>query len=181
MSRSQRQCWLILWLTLGLGFCGGGKKDVERITIDGVAHVRNPAKPLRGTIILNVEKTLEIDPYRLPDVGLKYVAFARDVDGEVILFDPNSSEAHRFSDRGEYLGRLSQKGQGPGEFPEYSGFSVSFVGAEIRRALGRTDVQTTAGSLCPGKCFLRDAEAKKSGKIIPENSIDRSFEYREPD
>lgn len=123
--------FLAIGLIISLSFCGRGKKDVERVIVDGVTHVRNPEKPLRGMIVLEVDKVREIDPYKLPEVGLKYIQFARATDGEVILSDPNRSEAHRFSGTGDYLGGLSRKGQGPGEFPEFSGFSVSFRGAEI--------------------------------------------------
>ncbi len=46
---------------------------IEFKTIDGVPHVFNPAKPLKGTIKLEVERTRTIDPYEQPEVGMRSV------------------------------------------------------------------------------------------------------------
>jgi len=99
--------------------------------IDGVKHVLNPEKPLKGTILLDVEKVLEINPYDQKDVGIRYMLFARDDDGAVILFDPNQAEGHKFDNKGKYLGTLVKKGQGPGEFSPMQGMYAHFVGDQI--------------------------------------------------
>lgn len=100
-------------------------------TIDGIVHVLNSAKPLQGTIQLNVERTRTIDPYEQPEVGMRGISFARKPDGEVILFDSSSAEGHRWSSRGQYLGLLTRKGQGPGEFTSNIGYYPCFIGPEI--------------------------------------------------
>lgn len=69
--------------------------------VDGVAVVKNPEFPIKGTILVEVEKTLEINPYDYPDIGLRNINSARDKDGEVILYDSNKPEAYRFSSKGE--------------------------------------------------------------------------------
>lgn len=105
--------------------------QVKTETIDGVKHILNPEKPLKGTVMLDVEKTLEINPYEQKDVGIRYMLFARDDDGFVILFDPNQAEGHKFDNKGKYLGSLVKKGQGPGEFSPMQGMYAHFVGDQI--------------------------------------------------
>jgi len=91
--------------------------------VDGVLHIKNPKKPLRGEVILDIEKTLDINPYQFEDVGLRSFTFIRDADGDVILFNRSRTEAQRFNRNGEYLGSLVRKGQGPGEFPDMRSFN----------------------------------------------------------
>jgi hypothetical protein len=104
---------------------------IEFKTIDGVTHVFNPAKPLKGTIKLEVERTRTIDPYEQSEVGMKWFYFNRDEQGGVILFDPNGAEGHRFGPAGEYLGLLTKKGQGPGEFSPMQGYYVYRYGTDF--------------------------------------------------
>lgn len=124
----------LVYLTLVLSlffYCGPKEGKVEKIMVDGVAHIMNPEKPLGGEIILDIEKTLEINPYQYEEVGLGWFEFVRDTDGEVILFNPNNPEAQRFNREGEYLGSLVRKGQGPGEFPDFQMFRVFFMNDQI--------------------------------------------------
>lgn len=117
---------LLLWLGIACSQDTGETK-----TIDGVIHVLNPKRPLKGTVRLQAEKTLEINPYVYEQIGLKYFDFVRDSNGDVILYNPNVVEAQRFNNKGEYLGSLVRKGQGPGEFPDFSFFKVFFTEAKI--------------------------------------------------
>ncbi len=100
-------------------------------TIDGVPHVLNPSRPLHGTITLEVARTRTINPYDQPAVGMNSLAFTRRETGEVILFDTNGSEAHRFGPDGKYLGLLTKKGQGPGEFSPFSFYRVAYHSPDI--------------------------------------------------
>ncbi|MFQ6109605.1 MAG: 6-bladed beta-propeller [Candidatus Aminicenantales bacterium] len=123
---------LILGLSVFSGWgCRQNREGVEIIQIDGVRHIRNPGKPLKGTVRLKVEKVLEINPYRFEEIGLRSFSFVRDIDGEVILFDSNATEAQRFNHKGEYLGSLVRKGQGPGEFPDNCSLGVWFMDNQI--------------------------------------------------
>ena len=123
---------IYLIFTLSLVLCCGPKETkVEKIMINGVAHIINPEKPLKGTVLLEVEKTREINPYKFEEVGFRQFRFAQDDDEEVILSGINQAEAHRFSSSGEYLGSLVQKGQGPGEFLDFRGFQVDFMNSQI--------------------------------------------------
>ena len=122
--------YLILVLSLFF-YCGPREGKVEKIMVDGVAHIMNPEKPLRGEVQLDIEKTREINPYQYEEVGLGWFEFVRDTDGEVILFNPNNPEAQRFNREGEYLGSLVRKGQGPGEFPDFQMFRVFFMNDQI--------------------------------------------------
>lgn len=124
----------IIYLTLVLSlffYCGPKERKVEKIMVDGVTHIMNPEKPLKGEVQLDIEKTLEINPYQDEEVGLGWFDFIRDTDGEVILFNPNNPEAQRFNREGEYLGSLVRKGQGPGEFSVRQGFDVFFMNDQI--------------------------------------------------
>jgi hypothetical protein len=107
------------------------QNKVETRTIDGVAHILNPAKPLKGTIELEVERTREINPFDQPDVGMRMIMIARDEAGQVILYDPNGAEAHRYAADGKYLGLLTRKGQGPGEFGPMQIYRVNFDSPDI--------------------------------------------------
>jgi hypothetical protein len=91
-------------------------------TIDGVPHVLNPAKPLKGTITLDVERTRTINPFDQSEVGMRSFRFSRDGSGNVILYDFIGAEGHLFTQDGRYLGLLTKQGQGPGEFNRQMGY-----------------------------------------------------------
>jgi hypothetical protein len=122
--------YLILVLSLFF-YCGPKEGKIEKIMVDGVAHIMNPEKPLKGEVTFDTEKTLEINPYQFEEVGLRHFSFIRDEIGDVILYDSNSAEAQMFNRIGEYKGSLFRKGQGPGEFSERRGFNVYFMNNQI--------------------------------------------------
>jgi hypothetical protein len=124
------------WISLGMMVFSAAafiraQSKVEIKIIDGIPHVLNPAKPLKGTIKLEVERSRTIDPYEQPDVGMRMILFTRNDAGSVILFDPNRADGHRFGPDGKYLGRLTKTGQGPGEFSPMQGYRVLFQGPDI--------------------------------------------------
>jgi hypothetical protein len=125
----KKRIYLILMISLFI-CCGPKEGKVEKVIIDGVAHIMNPEKPLKGTVQLDIEKTRELNPYLHEDVGLRNFSFVRDIDGEVILFD-YKAEAQRFNRNGEYMGRLFREGQGPGEFPPRRMFNACFMNGQI--------------------------------------------------
>ena len=143
----------MVWLLLSLEPAYSQDK-VEMKTVDGVTHVLNPKKPVKGTVRLQAEKTLEINPYVYEQIGLKYFDFIRDSNGDVILYNPNVVEAQRFNHKGEYLGPLVRKGQGPGEFPNFSFFKVFFTETKV---------------LATGNMKL--AKFDKSGRFLGEEII----------
>lgn len=72
------------------------QEKIEIKKIDGLAHILNPAAPLKATVQLEVEKSLTINPYDQLDAELRGFMFIGDEHGAVILYDPNNTEAHRF-------------------------------------------------------------------------------------
>ncbi len=100
--------WALLGILVAWTSSGGGQVDLK--TVDGIQHVLNPAKPIKGFVKLELEKVREIDPYAISDLNLKFMYCARADDGSVVLFDPNYGEAGRFSSEGKFLGRLFSKG-----------------------------------------------------------------------
>jgi hypothetical protein len=125
----------IFYLSLILVAIFAGCKKMEEAVqievIDGIPHVMNPEVPIKGSILLEVEKILQINPYKYEEIGIRYFHHVRDDDGEVILFDYSQSEAHRFDAQGNYLGNLVRLGEGPGEFRQYAGLRIHFMNDQI--------------------------------------------------
>jgi len=111
--------------------CGPKEGKIEKIIVDGVVHIMNPEKPLKGVVQLEIEKTRELNPYTHEEVGLSHFSFIRDEDGEVILFDSFKAEAQRFNKDGEYKGKLFRTGQGPGEFQGRRMLNVCFMNGQV--------------------------------------------------
>lgn len=86
------------------------KRQVEMKTIDGVVHVINPAEPIKGVVQLQVENRLEINPYEYEEVRLRHFNFCPDTGGNVILYNPQQTEAQMFDGSGLYLGPLPRQG-----------------------------------------------------------------------
>lgn len=145
---------LVFLIVLGMTALSAVQDKIEIKNVNGVPHVLNPAKPPKGTTVLEVERTRTIDPYEQPEVGIKYVQFLRGATGEVILYDPNQAEAHRFGPDGTYLGSLTKAGQGPGEFSPMMGYRPQISEAGIFVFGGR-------------KVALFD----RSGKLLGDRSL----------
>ena len=124
-------CFLLIFMVSLAGCKKTEEESVQIEVIDGIPHVMNPELPLKGTVLLEVEKGLEIDPYKYEEIGIRYFKHVRDEDSEVILFDSSQSEAQRFDARGNYLGNLVRLGQGPGEFRQYAGLRIHFMNGQI--------------------------------------------------
>ncbi len=144
----KRNIWILCLVLVWIFVACGQKKDEPEVrveVIEGVRHIMNPETPLKGTVRLELEKKLEIDPYEHEEVGLRYFEGVKDKDGEIILFDVNNAEAERFTGEGDYIGSLFRKGQGPGEFSQYSFVYVRFMDGQIwvtgRRKLAKFDKQ----------------------------------------
>lgn len=125
----------LLCLILAVILFGCGKRAKEQQVrvevIDGVRHIINPEAPLKGSVSLELEKKLEINPYENEDFDLRYFDAVKDKDGEIILFDVNNSKAQRFTGDGGYLGSFFRQGQGPGEFVPRRLLYVRFMNGQI--------------------------------------------------
>ena len=121
----------LLLPVLLLAFLSCEKKEVsapvKREIVDGIVFVKNPEKPLNGKIDLEIKKIREVDPYKTEEFGLRWIDFKRHSDGELLFYNPNGSEIHRFSSDGTYLGQLTREGQGPGEFSNFQFLNPFFV------------------------------------------------------
>ena len=128
-----RKAFFLILIIISVFFsCGKNLEDsVPFIMIEGIKHIQNPLEPLRGTVILEVEKKLAINPYEQEDVVLRIIFSAKDKNGDIILFDPNQSEAQRFKSTGEYQGSMIRQGEGPGEFVPGRGMDVHFIDDQI--------------------------------------------------
>jgi hypothetical protein len=148
--------FLVFMIAVALG---AAQDKVQVRTVENVPHILNPAKPLKGTIKLEVERTREINPFDQPDVGLRMIMIARDQAGQVVLYDPNGAEAHRFAPDGKYLGLLTKKGQGPGEFGSMQGYHVNFDPPHIWVFGGR-----------------KAAQFDSQGRFVKDRAIRRAFD-----
>ncbi len=97
----------------------GGKILAVKKIIDGVVHVYNSDKPLKGTISLRVKELLRIDSLSIdaenpPALHL----FSRDPEKNIFLCDRQTPRMYRFSPDGRLLNQFLKKGEGPGEFPQ---------------------------------------------------------------
>lgn len=167
--------WAFVLLIIGV-ITSTAQEKAEFKTIDGIPHILNPAKPLKGTIKLEVERTRTINPYEQPDVGMKYISFSRDEVGSVILFDSNRAEGHRFGPEGEYLGLLTRQGQGPGEFSQMQGYRAYFADSGIWIFGGRK-----VAFLDRGGKFLREKKLNNSCESFVDSSrfLSRSSDWTE--
>ncbi len=104
------------------------KSGITTEIINGVLHVHNPTEPLKGTIDLELEETLRIDLAELQAEDLfVFLRFWKGPLGNVYLYDWTKKRVQVFDTNGDYLGAFGRLGQGPGEFPQYSSFSLSFI------------------------------------------------------
>lgn len=90
-----------------------GEIDYE----NGVKVVKNPAEPVHGEIIFDLEKDLSIGN----DSDENYMFFrtggiATDSQGNIYVVDGGNHRIQKFRNDGQYLQTIGRKGQGPGEF-----------------------------------------------------------------
>jgi hypothetical protein len=151
--------WILASMVICFVSCSKQKTKWEGTIeeVDGVTVMKNPGLPSRGTILLELEKIREINPYDYPEIGLRSFYSVRDEDGEVILFDSNRAEAYRFDSKGEYIGGLIRKGQGPGEFQQFQHLRIFFL-----------DDQIWATSM------IKLAKFDKKGDFLEEQKFDES-------
>lgn len=125
----------LLCLILAVILFGCGKKakeqQVQVEVIEGVRHIMNPETPLKGSVSLELEKKLEINPYEHEEFDLRHFNAVKDKDGEIILFDIINSKAQRFTKDGGYIGSFFRQGQGPGEFVPRRFLDVRFMNGQI--------------------------------------------------
>ena len=129
-KKSESAILAVLYLALVLVFFSNGckKSGITTEIIDGVKHVHNPAEPLKGTVDLELEETLRIDlaDHHAEDLFV-FLRFWKGPQGNVYLYDWTKKRVQVFDTNGDYLGAFGRIGQGPGEFPQYSSFSLSFI------------------------------------------------------
>ncbi len=89
----------------------------------GVKVVKNPAAPLYGEILLDLEEDLSIG--REDDDNYMFYAVRKiDVDdqGNIYVLEGRNCRLQKFDRTGQYLQTIGKKGQGPGEFQKPSWF-----------------------------------------------------------
>lgn len=84
---------------------------------NGVKVVKNPAEPLYGKILLDLEEDLSIGRED-DDNYMFYGEISIDVDdqGNIYVLEGGNCRLQKFDLTGQYLQTIGKKGQGPGEF-----------------------------------------------------------------
>lgn len=100
--------------------------------INGVLNLHNPSEPIKGTIVLELEEILRIDPKDYKNISLvNFSKIYKDKSGNVYLFNEEEVKAYQFNNNGKFLGSFIRKGQGPGEFEKGFLVSLHFIENEI--------------------------------------------------
>jgi hypothetical protein len=84
---------------------------------NGIKVVKNPAEPMYGELILELEEDLTIGStddentlfYRIRDIAV-------DTQNNIYVMDSGNYRIQKFDKEGNYLQTIGRKGQGPGEF-----------------------------------------------------------------
>ena len=88
----------ILYLALVWIFVACGQKtdepEVLVEVVEGVRHIMNPETPLKGTVVLELEKKLEINPYEHEEVCLASVGVRCENDLRAVGREPRGT-CHR--------------------------------------------------------------------------------------
>lgn len=118
---------LLMLGALFLGSCKDGENDprikVERV--DGIEHVTNTGKPLRGRMPLEVAEVFRIDPDELKtDSPPLFDMAAKDDAGNLYLADLRNVGIYKFDSGGRLVSNFLRKGQGPGEFPRFGDLQI---------------------------------------------------------
>jgi len=108
-------------LLISILFVSCGEKGTEWKgavqEVDGVKVVTNPAEPLYGELVFDLEEDLSIGNeedenylfYRIMDIQI-------DNEGNFYILDYGNVKVQRFDSNGNFLCTFGGKGQGPGEF-----------------------------------------------------------------
>lgn len=88
---------------------------VEKVQIDGVLHMKNPATPTNGNRVIDLEEVWRHGGEDDEDFfGMVSQCVVGD-DGTIYLLDTRMAEIPVYSSDGERTGTLSRQGDGPGE------------------------------------------------------------------
>jgi hypothetical protein len=87
------------------------------VTENGIKAVKNPAEPLYGEFVFELEEDLSLgdpndDNYYFPKGAVMTV----DDQGNIYVVDMGNARIQKYDRSGRYLQTIGRKGQGPGEF-----------------------------------------------------------------
>ena len=90
-----------------------GKVEYE----DGIKVIKNPAQPLYGEIIFDLELDLGVGSTDdETSTFYNWVRLAVDSKGCILALDSEMCRIQKFNEKGDFLQSIGRKGQGPGEF-----------------------------------------------------------------
>lgn len=109
-------CILLLAFLLFFGYLTSREEtQINKKLIDGVEHIFNPPKPLKGRVFLNTIKVKEIPLSRIDSIG-KFFLFTKDRKGNLWLAEARSNRIYCVNPSSGLVRTLGGRGSGPGEF-----------------------------------------------------------------
>lgn len=100
--------------------------SVKTELIDGIQHVYNAVKPVKGEISLDVAEVLRIDPFEIDkDNPPLFQMAVKDDTGNLYLADRRNVKVYKLDSRGKLITQFLRKGQGPGEFPRFGDLQIT--------------------------------------------------------
>lgn len=117
MTKKTATMLVVMWLFVF--FSCSGTDDLPEIRMEiigGTKNVFNSIEPLRGQIVLDIEKILEIDSTRTESADpLFFDQIDFDGGGGIYLSDSQGLKVHKFRQDGTWVSSFSVRGEGPGE------------------------------------------------------------------
>ena len=150
----------------------GTATAAEQVTVDGVLHVRNGAKPSGGVRTLALQEIWraggEDDEESIFGLITRVVA---DPAGNVYLLDTQLHQVHVFDSKGAFTRTLSREGEGPGEvrYPVDMLFMPDGTLGLVQTFPGRivcVDLQDN-----PAKTFVPGGDAPAEGGFLTLSDV----------
>lgn len=176
--------FFVLLLIVFFMFCacsekGGEASKIKIENIDGIPHVYNPGKPLKGEVTIALEKVFEIDSVEIDRVQPPSFSQFTHYGDRIYLFDAPQFKIFIFNTSGKLLKQLPIKGQGPGEIERITQFLLVPHDNDLWIPAGTKIIRYDRD----GK-FLDEIKFKKlfrSISIIDENSFIGQYLVSNPD
>jgi hypothetical protein len=118
---------VLMIVALALISCKRDERETSFRTelVDGVRHVYNGGEPIKGKIPLEGTEILRIDPAELSlENPPLFGTAAKDNSGNLYLTDFLNVRVYKFDRGGKLIAQFLNKGQGPGEFPNFGGVQI---------------------------------------------------------
>jgi 6-bladed beta-propeller len=126
-EKMRKKTIFLLMAALFLAGCPRSESDRSFRTeiIDGIKHIYNTGKPMKGRTALEVTEVLTIDPVTVDrDNPPLFETVVKDDMGNLYLADHQNVRVYKFDSAGKLVAQFLRRGQGPGEFSLFGDVQV---------------------------------------------------------